>query len=67
MRERGSGPVTVLVDKSTKDVDAFDPLNLRRGGWRRLNVGGRHAKVDAAVRTGGVVVLHVGEQHPVGS
>jgi hypothetical protein len=28
-----SGRVAVLVDKSTKDVDAFDASNLRQAGW----------------------------------
>jgi hypothetical protein len=31
-----SGRVAVLIDKSTQDVDAFDPLNLRHVGWRRF-------------------------------
>jgi len=53
--------VAVFVDKSAKDVDSFDSQNLgaRR---RRLTVGGRHAEVEGAVWSGGVVVPDVGHQ-----
>lgn len=44
-----SGRVVVLVDKSAKDVDSFDPPNLLEAGRRRLTVGGGHAEVEAAV------------------
>jgi hypothetical protein len=51
--------MAVLVDKSAQDVNAFDPLNLRQVGWRRLSLGGGHSKVDAPMGAGAVVMLHV--------
>jgi hypothetical protein len=52
--------VAVFVDKSTEDVDSFDSPNRDETRWRRLTVGGRHAEVEAAVWSGGVVVPDVG-------
>jgi hypothetical protein len=39
-----------LVDKSNKDVNAFDTSNLRPAVRRWLGIGSGHAEVDAAVR-----------------
>ena len=58
-----SGRVAVLVDKSTEDVDALDPVNLRRARRGRLTVRGGHAQADAPMWSGGVVMLHVHGEH----
>ena len=56
-RATPSGRVAVLVDKSTKDLDAFGTSNLRQAGWRWFSIGGGHAEVDAAVRAGRELVI----------
>jgi len=61
----GSGRVTVFVDQSTEDVDAFDAASRDESGSRRGWHGSWNLEVDAAVGTGGVVVLEEGRQHVV--
>jgi len=36
------------MDKSTKDIEAFDPINLCHVGWRRFTLCSGHTEVDAA-------------------
>lgn len=56
---RASGCGTVLADKPTKDIDAFDAPGQRQHGHRWHGRRHRHVEVDAAVQAAGVVVLEV--------
>jgi hypothetical protein len=58
-----SGCGAVLVNKSTKDVHSVDSPNLAEVGRCQLTVDGGHAKVDAPMGAGGVVVPHVDGEH----
>src|SRR3954467_2824147 len=51
------------MEKSTQNVNAVDPPNLCQAGRGRLTVGEGHAKVDAPMGPGGVVMLHVDGEH----
>src|SRR6266576_5449695 len=57
---RGSGSATVLVDQPSKDVDAFDAAAGLEPPIGKAGNG--HLKVDASMRSGGVVMRQVGSQ-----
>jgi hypothetical protein len=58
--------VVILVDKSTQDVDPFDPFNLRHVGRHRLAVYDGHAQVDAPMGAGGCGVQILSQGRDLG-
>src|SRR5436190_13067594 len=56
---RGSGRLAVFVDEAAEDIETFNAPDPVGAGARNIDGWDGHVKVDAAVRTGGVVVPHV--------
>jgi len=52
------------VDEAAEDIETFNAPDPVGAGGRNIDGWDGHVKVDAAVRTGGVVVPHVVVQDP---